>query len=120
MNPSHLTSPGAHPSHTRGDRNSASRMNRSVSTLTPAEQRVAELVCAGHTNPSVARELFLSVNTISSHLRSIYAKLQVNSRISLLLAVQAASTSGAVDHFDEPSHQGRRPSSGVYGLARRA
>lgn len=61
-----------------------------TTTLTPAELRVAELVCAGHSNSSAARELFVSASTISTHLRSIYAKLHVNSRVKLLLALQAA------------------------------
>jgi DNA-binding NarL/FixJ family response regulator len=57
--------------------------------LTVAEQRVAELVCAGHSRSVVADALFVSVNTVGTHLRSIYSKLQVNSRMQLLIALQA-------------------------------
>ena len=60
--------------------------------LTSAEQRVAELVCAGHSRSAVAQTLFVSVNTVGTHLRSIYSKLHVNSRMQLLLAVQDANT----------------------------
>ena len=57
-------------------------------------------------------------NTISSHLRSIYAKLQVHSRVTLLLALQAASRTD--DHEPVVDHPGvTRLSSGVHGLTQR-
>jgi len=62
-------------------------------TLTSAERRVAELVCAGHSRSVVAETLFVSINTVGTHLRSIYTKLQVNSRMQLLLALQDAESS---------------------------
>ena len=52
-------------------------------SLTDAERRVAYLIATGRTNKSVARALGVSVNTIGSHLRSIYAKLGVQSRVQL-------------------------------------
>ncbi len=41
------------------------------------------LVVQGHTNRATAAALFVSANTISTHLRSIYNKLDVNSRVQL-------------------------------------
>lgn len=55
--------------------------------LTSSEQRVARLVAQGHTNRSAARELVLSPNTIATHLRSVFTKLGVRSRVQLSLAV---------------------------------
>ena len=52
-------------------------------TLTPAETRVAELISAGLTNGSAARRLGISPNTVSTHLRSVFAKLDVSSRVQL-------------------------------------
>jgi DNA-binding CsgD family transcriptional regulator/tetratricopeptide (TPR) repeat protein len=52
-------------------------------SLTRTEQRVARLVSEGHTNRSAARELALSVNTVATHLRGIFGKLGVNSRVQL-------------------------------------
>lgn len=55
--------------------------------LTSAEQRVARLIADGHTNRSAAAELFLSSNTIATHIRSIFRKLDVKSRVQLANAV---------------------------------
>jgi len=60
--------------------------------LTSAEVRVAELVCAGHSRIAVAQSLYVSVNTVGTHLSSIYSKLHVNSRMQLLLALQATES----------------------------
>jgi len=51
--------------------------------LTPAEQRVAELVAKGQTNAEVAAALFLAERTVASHLTHVYAKLGVRSRTEL-------------------------------------
>jgi DNA-binding CsgD family transcriptional regulator len=54
-----------------------------VSSLTPTEARVAELVAGGRTNKEVAAELFLSVKTVEANLSRVYAKLSVRSRTEL-------------------------------------
>jgi DNA-binding CsgD family transcriptional regulator len=66
------------------------RLSLAPTTLTSTERRVADLVCEGHSRSSMAEALFVSVNTVGTHLRSIYAKLQVHSRVQLLLALQDA------------------------------
>jgi DNA-binding CsgD family transcriptional regulator len=50
------------------------------SGLTEAERRVAVLIGSGHTNKSAASELGVSINTVGTHLRSIFAKLDIQSR----------------------------------------
>jgi len=52
-------------------------------SLTAAERKVAELVSTGYTNRAAARELGLSPNTVGTHVRSIFRKLQVQSRVQL-------------------------------------
>jgi DNA-binding CsgD family transcriptional regulator len=52
-------------------------------SLTDAERRVAELIGSGHTNKSAAAELGVSVNTIGTHLRAVFGKLSVQSRVQL-------------------------------------
>jgi DNA-binding CsgD family transcriptional regulator len=54
-----------------------------VEGLTPAEQRVADLVAEGKTNREVASMLFLGESTVEKHLSRIYAKLGVRSRTEL-------------------------------------
>ena len=51
--------------------------------LTEAERRVAYLIAGGHTNKSAAKSLGISINTVGTHLRSIYSKLGVQSRVQL-------------------------------------
>ncbi|MBN1231682.1 MAG: response regulator [Anaerolineales bacterium] len=49
-------------------------------TLTEREIEVLELVVAGLGNKEIAAKLFISTNTVKRHLKSIFAKLGVNSR----------------------------------------
>ena len=51
--------------------------------LTAREREIAELVAAGRTNREVAEQLVLSERTIEAHLRNVYAKLGVRSRVEL-------------------------------------
>jgi DNA-binding CsgD family transcriptional regulator len=55
-------------------------------SLTPTELTVAELVSAGHSNRSAASRLQVSPNTVNTHLRSIFRKLDVRSRVALSIA----------------------------------
>ena len=52
-------------------------------SLTPREMEVARLVAQGMRNAEVARELTISLNTVESHVKHIYAKLEVHSRVEL-------------------------------------
>jgi DNA-binding CsgD family transcriptional regulator len=54
-----------------------------IEGLTPAEQRVADLVANGRTNAEVAAALFLAERTVASHLTRVYSKLGVRSRTEL-------------------------------------
>lgn len=49
-------------------------------TLTPSEQRIVELIVSGLNNKMIAEELFISENTVKSHLKNIFGKLGVNDR----------------------------------------
>jgi DNA-binding CsgD family transcriptional regulator len=55
--------------------------------LTPAERRVADLAAFGLTNREVASDLNLSPHTVDYHLRQIYRKLGITSRVRLARAV---------------------------------
>ena len=58
-----------------------------VEELSPGELRVLRYLPTNLSRPEIAGELSVSLNTVSTHLRSIYAKLQVRDRSS---AVQRA------------------------------
>jgi len=55
--------------------------------LSPGELRVLRYLPTNLSRPEIAGELSVSLNTVGTHLRSIYAKLQVRDRSS---AVQRA------------------------------
>jgi DNA-binding NarL/FixJ family response regulator len=52
-------------------------------SLTPQELQVALVVAKGATNSEAAAVLFLSVKTIEFHLRNVYRKLGIRSRVEL-------------------------------------
>ncbi len=54
-----------------------------LESLTASEQRIAELVAAGNSNPQVAQALFVTRPTVEAHLRSIFRKLEITSRHQL-------------------------------------
>jgi DNA-binding CsgD family transcriptional regulator/tetratricopeptide (TPR) repeat protein len=51
--------------------------------LTAQEVRVAQITASGATNAEIARRLVISEKTVESHLRQVYAKLDVRSRREL-------------------------------------
>ncbi len=64
-----------------------------VHALTPHELRLLRLLAQGYNYKTAARELEVSVNTISFHMRHIYEKLHVHSKSE---AVAKALRSGIV------------------------
>jgi len=59
--------------------------------LTPREVEIVGLLAGGLTNTEISERLFVSVRTVHAHLRSLYAKLGVGSRLA---AVKRASDLG--------------------------
>lgn len=53
------------------------------SCLTERELQIVRLAAKGYTNPEIALELSVSINTIKTHLRKIYEKLAVSNRVEL-------------------------------------
>jgi LuxR family maltose regulon positive regulatory protein len=48
--------------------------------LTPRELEILRLICQGYSNPEIASELVVTLNTIKKHTSNIYSKLGVSSR----------------------------------------
>jgi DNA-binding NarL/FixJ family response regulator len=62
-----------------------------LARLTERERQVLALVVAGHDRATISRELYLSLNTLRTHLKNIFAKLEVHSTIE---AVHVAVSGG--------------------------
>jgi ATP/maltotriose-dependent transcriptional regulator MalT len=65
-----------------------------VASLTERELQVARLVVDRRTNPEIADALFLSPKTVETHIRNIFRKLQVSSRVDVARAVERAAATG--------------------------
>jgi DNA-binding NarL/FixJ family response regulator len=61
-----------------------------IEALTERELQVARLVVDRRTNRQIADELFLSTKTIETHLRNIFHKVGVSTRVDLARAVERA------------------------------
>jgi DNA-binding NarL/FixJ family response regulator len=67
--------------------------------LTPRELQIAELVCRGYRNDRIARDLRIRPGTVKTHVRNIYRKVKVRSKIAMLLRFvnEASGFSGLQD-----------------------
>jgi DNA-binding NarL/FixJ family response regulator len=61
-----------------------------VDSLTERELEVARLVVDRRTNPEIASALFLSVKTVEGHMRNIFRKLDVSSRVEVARIAERA------------------------------
>jgi DNA-binding NarL/FixJ family response regulator len=62
------------------------KLGRSFSTdLTEKEKEVLAKMLAGKSNKTIADELFVSINTIKTHLKNIFIKAEVKSRSELIV-----------------------------------
>ncbi len=66
-----------------------------IDSLTARELQVARLVVDRKTNAQIAAELFLSQKTVETHLRHIFHKMDVPSRVALARAVERAHRGSA-------------------------
>ena len=56
-------------------------------SLTPSEHNVVQLVAQGLSNPQVGERLFVSRRTVETHLKHVFTKLGMASRVELAVAV---------------------------------
>ena len=56
-----------------------------IDDLTPRERSVLELVAAGYNNQQICNQLFLSINSVKTYIRTSYRKIGVTSRAQAIL-----------------------------------
>jgi DNA-binding NarL/FixJ family response regulator len=64
------------------------REARSKTVLSPRESEVHELLAQGLTNEEIARLLYISLSTTKVHVKHIYEKLGVRSRLEAARALR--------------------------------
>lgn len=69
---------------THGEQMSAKKSVTLVGNLTERESEIVGLLLKGRTYKMVAEELFLSENTVKTHIKNIYSKLNINSKAELI------------------------------------
>jgi len=73
-------------------------------SLSPREQQIARMVAHGRTNQAIATSLEISVWTVSTHLRRIFAKLAVSSRAEMVAHLLAdPDVAHVIEHGYQPS-----------------
>jgi DNA-binding CsgD family transcriptional regulator len=80
----------------------AERPDHGWEALTPSEIAVVEAITSGMTNREAAAHLFLSPHTVSTHMRHVFQKLKINSRVELARI--------AADHAGKPASKPGTPS----------
>jgi DNA-binding CsgD family transcriptional regulator len=55
--------------------------------LTSREIDIVKLICAGYTNNEICEELFIGINTVKSHTKNIFNKLDIHNRSSLIFKI---------------------------------
>ena len=71
----------------------AQRPQTGWNALTDSEAAVARLVAQGLTDREVAAHLFVSPHTVSGHLRHVFTKLGITSRVELARLVTQTESS---------------------------
>lgn len=76
---------------------------READALSPREREVLALVAEGRTNKAIAAALFVSPNTVKTHVTSLLHKLRADTRVQLAAIAtkqglhHRAATGGAID-----------------------
>jgi len=55
------------------------------------ESQITRLLIQGKTNFEIAQELFISVNTVKTHIKNIYSKLKISNRVQLIQNLRGES-----------------------------
>jgi DNA-binding CsgD family transcriptional regulator len=85
--------------------------------LTDREEEVLTLLATGMSNAEIGAELFISVNTVKSHLKNVYGKLGVDNRTRALSTALELGVISTVHDPDRGASRQARPRAGEDELA---
>ena len=79
--------------------------------LSKREMEVLRLVLQGKSNKQIALSLDISVSTVEFHLKNVYAKFQVSSRVELILKLGHASGATKIEElgYSTVDRRGKTP-----------
>jgi DNA-binding CsgD family transcriptional regulator len=77
------------------------RFAEKIKTLSAAERRILNYYIAGHEISELPDLIFVSINTVKKHNRSIYQKLEIASRDELMLYIELFRCCGRLDELIE-------------------
>jgi len=60
-------------------------VSQKINGMTDREKQVVELICKGMKNKGIAEKLFITETTVRHHLTSVFNKLEVESRLELVI-----------------------------------
>lgn len=72
--------------------------------LTAREGEILVLLAQKYHAPYIAKKLVVSQSTVKTHMRNIYAKLEVHSQAELYLLLEQIENE--IEVIDEPAHEG--------------
>ncbi|WP_269585469.1 response regulator [Roseibium sp. Sym1] len=79
---------------------SVQQIAHKIADLTPQQNRIMKLICAGKPNKQIAYELSLAEATVKAHITALLRRLGVNNRTQAALLVKSASLDGRA-HLSE-------------------
>jgi len=86
--------------------------SRTSKDLSPREQEVLALLALGRTNAEIGEQLFLSVDTVKTYVRRVFAKLGVNNRTQAAMHAAERSLTPRSGAWSSRDTEARRASSG--------
>lgn len=86
--------------------------SRTSKDLSPREQEVLALLALGRTNAEIGEQLFLSVDTVKTYVRRVFAKLGVNNRTQAAMHAAERSLTPRNGGWMSRESQTRQTSSG--------
>ena len=71
-----------------------------VEQLTLREQEILQMIIDGCSNKDIAERLFVTVATVKWHIRQVYQKLHVRSRVQAIMRARELNLIGSADYRD--------------------